>query len=110
MSLPVQNQIPACFGSMRNSVTTGSRERHGDILSFVSVEVKRDENGVPCSSMVNTEENIAAAAAHVGWLSPIPSYGIPIGMGEDAFLEAHIEVSRKRGVLDGMRRDIKGTI
>lgn len=82
----------------------------GDIISFISVETKYDENGVPNSCFVKTEEDIAAAAATLGWLSPIPSYGIPIEGGEDAFIEAHVEVSRKRGILDDMRRDIKGSI
>jgi hypothetical protein len=80
----------------------------GDIISFVSVETKYDENGIPRSCFVKMEEDIAAAADSVGWLSPIPSYGIPVEGGEDAFIEAHIEVSRKRGILDDMRRDIKG--
>jgi hypothetical protein len=81
---------------------------NGDIISFVSVETKFDENGIPRSCIVQTEEDIVAAADSVGWLSPIPSYGIPIEGGEDAFIEAHVEVSRRRVILDDMRRDIKG--
>ena len=79
-----------------------------EIIAFISAESEYDDDGIPRSCIVETEENIAAAAASVGWLSPIPSYGIPIEGGEDAFIEAHIVVSRKRGILDEMRRDIKG--
>ena len=105
----------------QSSVLAGSKEHEpgipvvlfnsaGDILSFVSVETQCDENGIPRSCVVETEKDIVAAAENVGWLSPLLSYGIPVAGGEDAFIEAHIEVSRKRGILDDMRRDIKGAI
>jgi hypothetical protein len=70
-----------------------------EIIAFVSAESEYDDDGIPRSCSVETEENIAAAAASVGWLSPIPSYGIPIEGGEDAFIVSG--PVRKQAILIG---------
>jgi len=74
--------------------------------------VKYGENGKPTPYSVESEGLYMTMdkVDGVRWLAPIPSYGIPIEGGEDAFIAAHVEVSRKRGILDQMRRDISGSM
>jgi|SRR5208337_995796 len=82
----------------------------GEIIAFVSAEMKYDENGKPRSCYVESEvlHDTIDRVDKIGFLSPLPSYGIPTDEGEDAFIEAHIVASNKSGILDEIRLQIKG--